>query len=367
MTFLSETADSVSVPVNLGRRSYEIQIGRENLSEAGQFLSSHTEATRAVLVTDKNVQKHYAATMLKSLARCKIAADMLVIKPGERSKTIAVAARLWKKLLELQADRRTVIVALGGGVVGDLAGFVAATFARGLPLLQIPTTLLAQVDSAIGGKTGVNLAQAKNIVGVFHQPLGVLADVTTLTTLPERHYRTGLAEAVKYGVAMDAALFDFLEAHAATIKTRWPDILIPLIAQCCRLKARIVERDEREELGFRIVLNFGHTFAHAFESLSGFKLTHGEALSAGMTCAMRLAWRRGSLERDILGRLTTLLRTFGLPTKPPPVDARQFLAWLKADKKTFCGRPRFVLPARLGEVEIVEDVKPSDIRAVLKA
>jgi len=367
VTYSSDIAEKVSVRVNPGRCSYEIQIGRKNLSTAGDFLRSHSETRHVVLVTDENVRKYYAPTVLKSLARSKIAADMVVVKPGERSKSLTAAARLWRRLLELQADKRTVIVALGGGVVGDLAGFVAATYARGLPVLQLPTTLLAQVDSAIGGKTAVNLVRAKNIVGAFHQPIGVLADVTVLATLPERHYRTGLAEAVKYAVTMDAAFFDFLESDSAAISNRRPEVLIPLVAHCCRLKAGIVERDEREELSIRTVLNFGHTFAHAFETLSRFRLLHGEALSAGMVCAARLAQRRGKLGKDIVERLTALLQTFGLPTQPPPVEIAHFLALLKTDKKALSGGPRFVLPTRLGEVEVVENVELKEIRTVLKA
>ena len=206
-----------------------------------------------------------------------------------------MAASLWQGLLELGADRKTVVAAVGGGVVGDLAGFIAATYARGLRFLQVPTSLLAQVDSSVGGKVGINLPEAKNMVGAFLQPLGVLVDTATLATLPANEYRAGLAEVVKYGVILDAEFFQYLEANTAALdRSATDDVLAHVVARCCRLKADVVEQDEREESGLRAVLNFGHTFGHAFETLCGYgKLLHGEAVAIGMVCAARLAQRLG--------------------------------------------------------------------------
>ncbi len=255
-----------------------------------------------MLISDGNVHPLHGPAVADSLANSGAKVDIIVIEPGEQAKCAAVAESLWRQLLELGADRKTIVVALGGGVVGDLAGFVAATYARGVGLLQIPTTLLAQVDSSVGGKVGINLPGAKNMVGAFWQPLGVLIDTDTLTTLPQREYVSGLAEVVKYGVILDAEFFAELEANAAALAQRRSDVLRRVVARCCRLKANVVEADEREtgcgppELN-RAVLNYGHTFAHALETTSGYgRWLHGEAVSIGMMLR-RPAGARG-LERS---------------------------------------------------------------------
>jgi 3-dehydroquinate synthase len=283
-----------------------------------------------------------------------------------------VADYLWRELLELGADRKTVVVALGGGVVGDLAGFVAATYARGLGLLQIPTTLLAQVDSSVGGKVGINLPDAKNMVGAFWQPIGVLIDIDTLATLPRREYVSGLAEVVKYGVILDADFFGELETNAAAISARQSDMLARVVARCCRLKADVVEADEREtgcgrpELN-RAVLNYGHTFAHALETTSGYgRWLHGEAVSIGMMCAARLARRLGRVDDRFVGRQRELLMALGLPVETPDSDAELLLAAMARDKKSEHGQLRFVLPERLGKVELVGGVSPDDVRSALR-
>jgi 3-dehydroquinate synthetase len=254
-----------SIRVDLGERSYDVAIGAGSLSAAGEFLAARAEAKHVVLITDENVHLLHARRAAEAFSLRDIETDVLVIPPGEASKSLEMAITLWQSLLDLEADRRTVIVAVGGGVVGDLAGFAAATFARGLRFLQLPTSLIAQVDSAVGGKMGINMPGAKNIIGAFHQPIGVLIDVETLATLPDREYRAGLAEVVKYGAALDAELFAYLEQNAAAILERKQDVLLHVITRCCRLKAEIVERDERDESGVRAALNFGHTFGHALE------------------------------------------------------------------------------------------------------
>lgn len=354
------------VRVALGRASYDIEIGSGTLPRAGEFVVARRKATHAVVITDENVERPHAERVAGSLAGSALTVDVLVIEAGEQSKSIGVADHLWQKLLELGADRKSIVVAVGGGVTGDLAGFVAATYARGLAFLQVPTTLLAQVDSAVGGKVGVNLPAAKNMVGAFWQPLGVLIDTETLTTLPEREFRAGLAEVVKYGVILDSVFFRWLEENAARLIARDPEALRYAIAHSCRLKGDIVERDEREETGLRGVLNYGHTFAHAVETLTGYgEVLHGEAVSMGMVCAGKLAHRLGMVDGEFTDRQLNLLRALGLPTAIPELPHDEMLAAMSRDKKVEFGRLRFVLPTRLGHVELVGDVQASHVTAVL--
>lgn len=355
-----------TVRVDLGRRGYDIEIGEGSLAEAGRFLADRAKATHAILVTDENVHKPHALRVAESLGVQDLDVDVIRVEPGEESKSLDVAAGLWQGFLELGADRKTVVVAVGGGVVGDLAGFIAATYARGLRFLQMPTTLLAQVDSSVGGKVGINLPDAKNMIGAFLQPLGVLIDVATLDTLPAREYRAGLAEVVKYGVILDADFFQHLEAHADDIAQRKSPVLKPVIARCCRLKADVVEQDEREETGLRAALNFGHTFGHAFEALAGYGvLLHGEAVSIGMVAAARLAERLGRVDAEFTGRLKNLLEMFGLPVEMPKLPPQQVLEAMMHDKKVQHGKLPFVLPTTLGHVELVNDVGRDLILTVL--
>ncbi len=264
------------------------------------------------------------------------------------------------------ADRKTLLVAVGGGVVGDLAGFVAATYARGISFAQVPTTLLAQVDSSVGGKVGVNLPQAKNMVGAFWQPAAVLVDTQTLQTLPEREYRSGLAEVVKYGVIMDAEFFAKLESETEELVHRQHDVLQTVIARCCRLKADVVEADEREETGRRAILNYGHTFAHAFEAVAGYgQLLHGEAVSIGMMCAARLAERLRMVDSEFVLRQRALLIALSLPVATPELDQDKLIDAMGYDKKAAHGKLRFVLPTELGTVKMVECVDLNDVRAAL--
>jgi 3-dehydroquinate synthase len=323
-------------------------------------------ATHVVLITDENVEPTHATTVAERLDESGLDVDLVVIESGEESKSVDVADQLWTQMLEVGADRKTLVIAVGGGVVGDLAGFVAATYARGLGFLQVPTTLLAQVDSSVGGKVGVNLPGAKNMVGAFWQPLGVLIDTEVLKTLPAREYRAGMAEVVKYGVILDAEFFDYLEHHRAGLVDRHDDVLRHVIARSCQLKAAVVEQDEREETGKRAVLNYGHTFAHAFEATTGYgQFLHGEAVAIGMMCAARLAERLGRIDAELARRQNELLRHVGLPLLLPAVDHGKLLEAMMRDKKVEHGRLRFVLPKRLGEVELVDDVPPDDVRAVL--
>ena len=356
-----------TVRVQLAERCYDIQIGAGTLAEAGRFLSKRAKVTHVVLITDEHVQKPHAMQVAESLGEQDIEVDVVSIEPGEESKSLDVAASLWQGLLELGADRKSVVVAVGGGVVGDLAGFIAATYARGLRFLQVPTSLLAQVDSSVGGKVGIDLPDAKNMIGAFLQPLGVLVDTATLTTLPANEYRAGLAEVVKYGVILDAEFFEYLENNVAAVNERREDVLAQVIARCCRLKADVVEKDEREETGLRAVLNFGHTFGHAFETLSGYgKLPHGEAVGIGMVCAARLAARLGRVDDAFTVRLRELLQSLGVTVEVPRLNAQKILDAMMHDKKVQHGRLSFVLPTCMGHVELVDDVPAADIRAALK-
>jgi 3-dehydroquinate synthase len=354
------------VHVNLGPRSYDIAVGAANLEQIGQFVAERIALTRAAVITDARVETPHATAVAKSLADAGAEVDVLVIPEGESSKSIAMAENLWQKLFDLSADRKTTIVAVGGGVVGDLAGFVAATFARGLAFVQVPTTLLAQVDSSVGGKTGVNLPGAKNMVGAFWQPRCVLVDVQALKTQRDRDYRSGLAEVVKYGVILDADLFARLEKETAALLGRRHRVLQEIVARCCELKAGVVEQDEREESGLRAVLNYGHTFAHAVETVAGYgELLHGEAVAIGMMCAARLAQRLGRVDEAFVARQRALLLALGLPVVLPAVKPNALLAAMAHDKKAEHGKLRFVLPARMGEVEVVSEVNVDDVRTVL--
>lgn len=360
------SAPTQTVHVNLGERSYDIEIGSSNLAHAGPLLCRRGKVSHAVVITDENVQEPHALRVAESLTGESVRVEIVAVEPGEPSKSIDVAAGLWEGLAELGADRQTVVVACGGGVVGDLAGFVAATYARGIRFFQVPTSLLAQVDSSVGGKVGINLPDAKNMVGAFLQPVGVLIDTVTLETLPEREYRAGLGEVVKYGVILDAALFDYLETHVAALINRDPDVLVHLVGRCCRLKADVVEQDEREQTGLRAVLNYGHTFAHALETLTGYgQLLHGEAVAIGMVCASRLAERLGRIDARLTDRQRRLLEGLGLPVELPELDPQGMLDAMMRDKKVQHGRLRFVLPTRLGHVELVGDVDAGDVRAAL--
>src|SRR5262245_49797525 len=357
---------STTIRVALAERSYDIAIGRGTLNAAGQFVLERLPAKQAVVITDSGVRRPHGERVSQSLAASGIKSDLVEVPAGESSKSLAQAERLYGELLRLKADRKTVVVAVGGGVIGDLAGFVAATFARGLAFVEVPTTLLAHVDSSVGGKVGVNLPAAKNIVGAFWQPAGVLIDLDTLKTLPEREYRSGLAEVVKYGVILDADFFAWLESHAAELIARDPAALEHVIARSCRLKADVVERDERELTGLRAVLNYGHTFCHAIETVSGYgKYLHGEAVAMGMVCASRLAQRLGRISADVSARQARLLTTLGLPTAVANLDHDHLLAAMDRDKKTELGQLRFVLPSRLGMVEVVGGIAEDAVRAAL--
>lgn len=354
---------SHNVRVNLSERSYDIHIGSGQLADIGSLLITTQPLSHAVLITDENVTP-YASAVAESLANSGVNVDVLTIESGEPSKSAACAATLWEELLAAGADRKSMVIAVGGGVVGDLAGFVAATFARGLSFVQIPTTLLAQVDSSVGGKTGINLSSAKNMVGAFWQPELVLIDTDVLKTLPERDYVSGLGEVIKYGVIQDEELFGYLEDHMFELKQRDPETLCHVVSRCCRLKADVVEADERETSGRRAILNYGHTFAHALEAASGYgELLHGEAVSIGMMCAARLAESMDRIDASTTARQHALLQAVGLPVAVPRLSLDKLIDLMMHDKKVEYGHLRFVLPDRIGHVELVDGVDENLIRA----
>ena len=323
----------------------------------------------ALIVTDSNVAATHAATVRQSLTEKGWRCETEILPAGETSKSLNILSHVYDRLIDLNADRRTLVIAVGGGVVGDAAGFIAATFMRGIPFIQVPTTLLSAVDSSVGGKTGVNHPRAKNMIGSFYQPIGVLIDTATLETLPDREYRAGLAEVVKYGVILDAEFLQYLEHHVEGINSRQPDVLRHIIAQSCRLKAKVVEADEFETKGLRAALNYGHTFGHAFEALAGYgELLHGEAVAIGMVHASRLAERRGLIDPSLTQRQIRLLSELHLPTALPPgqnYSAEDVLARMRLDKKTVSGSLRFVLPINAGAVKTFSDVLESDVREIL--
>jgi 3-dehydroquinate synthase len=357
-----------SVHVQLGPRSYPIEIGAGTLPGLAAWSEELLPLSHAVIITDSNVDGPHARGVAEGFHDADIDVDLLTVDAGEESKSVEMAAQLWDELLDAGADRKSVVFAIGGGVIGDLAGFVAATFARGLAFVQVPTTLLAMVDSSVGGKVGVNLPEAKNMVGAFWQPRGVWIDTATLATLPEREYRAGLAEVVKYGVILDAEFFGYLEHHAQQLLARDASALEYVIARSCRLKADVVEDDEREETGLRAILNYGHTFAHAIEAVAGYgEWLHGEAVSAGMMCAAKLAQRLDRIDASLVARQQALLAELHLPTTMPDLAADDLLAAMQHDKKVEHGRLRFVLPSRLGHVELVSDVEAADVRAVIES
>ena len=350
-----------SVRVSLSDRSYDIKLLSGSLNSASKvwqrLVDRMQPLSHAVVVCDANVHTHIAEKIAAKLADIGVRVSEIIVPPGEESKSVPQLDSLWARMLDARTDRKSVVVAVGGGVVGDLAGFAAATFARGLRLIQVPTTLLAMVDSSVGGKTGINLPAAKNIVGAFWQPASVIIDSDFLATLPDREYRSGLAEVVKYGVIMDPELFATLESQAGAILGRVPSAVQHVVAQSCRCKAEVVAEDERETGGRRAILNYGHTYAHAIEATTGYgTLLHGEAVSIGMAMAAELACHLKMIDRSLLQRQNQLLQTLGLPLTHPGLDPRRMWRAMQNDKKVEAGRLGFILPTRLGNVTRVEGV-----------
>lgn len=358
------------VNVALAERSYDIAVGPNALGAAGAMIAGVARGRNAVVLTDRHVEPLYLPRVSALLETAGIPlVSTISVEPGESSKSLENYCRTAEKILSLGIDRKTILIALGGGVVGDLAGFLAATLLRGIDFIQIPTTLLAQVDSSVGGKTGVDSAYGKNLIGAFHQPLLVIADTTVLTSLPTREMKAGYAEIVKYGLLGDRPFFEWLEEHGSDVLSGDSGAVTAAVAASCRAKAAIVAEDEREG-GRRALLNLGHTFGHALEAESGFgeALNHGEAVSVGMVLAFDLSVRLGHCPANDLMRVRSHLLRHGLPVSPPRdvgFAATGLIRRMQSDKKAERGRLTFVLVRGIGEAFVARDVQTSSVEAAL--
>ncbi|MHB8494023.1 MAG: 3-dehydroquinate synthase [Casimicrobiaceae bacterium] len=351
-----------TLTVGLHERAYPIHIGSGLLPRAGVLLAAEP-GQRTLIVTNAVVAAHHLAPLKASLRDRGAQVDVVLLPDGEAHKNLSTLNDLLTRLLELRAERGTTLIALGGGVIGDIAGFAAAVYQRGMPFVQVPTTLLAQVDSSVGGKTGVNHPLGKNMIGAFWQPRAVLIDTDCLATLPDRELRAGLAEVIKYGAIRDAALFAWLEANMPALLAKDTAALAHAIHRSCEIKASIVAADERES-GVRALLNFGHTFGHAIEAAQGYGAwLHGEAVAAGMVCAARLSERACGFDPADRQRLTGLIAAAGLPVAPPAINAARWLELMRRDKKVEGGAMRFVLLAALGRALVRADLADADVVA----
>ena len=354
------------IDVSLGERSYPIYFGKGFGATFAPTCQQHGIPERVVIVTDSNVARHYLEPIEKNLRQFKFSVSSIVIPPGEQQKSIPRANQIYTQLLKEGVGRKSAIVALGGGVVGDLAGFVAATYQRGVTLVQVPTTLLAQVDSSVGGKVAVNHRLGKNMIGSFFQPRFVWIDAETLSTLPGREVVCGLGEVAKYGVVFDAEFFSYLETNLERIQQLDPESMLAVLARCCELKAHVVSEDEREQ-GLRIVLNYGHTVGHALEAAGNYRvLKHGEAVLLGMAAESFIARELGLLPPEVHERIQKLVQRFPLRFSKSVFAPARVLAALARDKKSVDGKARFVLPLRLGEVQVVDEVGNPLVRASLR-
>jgi len=358
-----------TVNVSLGSRSYPIFIGGKILAGLGTHCAELQLGRRCVIISDDNVAPRYAAKAAASLRKAGFESWLITVPAGEKSKNLRMFQTCCDRLAGHRLERASFIVALGGGVVGDLAGFVASAYLRGIDFVQVPTTLLAQVDSSVGGKVGVNLAAGKNLVGAFHQPRLVLCDLAALRTLPPREFRAGLAEVIKYGIIYDDALFARLERDLPKLLRRDGEVLTAVVARCCEIKAEVVGQDETET-GVRAILNFGHTIGHAIEAISGYgKYLHGEAISIGQVAAAKLSVRAAGLPVEEAERIEKLFVRAGLPTAIK-LSARRQTALIEAmrlDKKVSDGQIRFVLARRIGHVEPGHTIPPEWVRGALTA
>lgn len=350
--------------VDLGERSYPIYIG-DGLLQDQQLLASHIQASQVVLVSNETVSPLYLEQVRQALGERALVTDV-ILPDGESYKTLDTLGSIFDAVMAQNHNRTTTFIAVGGGVVGDITGFAAASYQRGVHFIQVPTTLLAQVDSSVGGKTAVNHPLGKNMIGAFYQPQAVIIDIATLKTLPEREYAAGLAEVVKYGLISDAVFYRWLQENLSALKAKDESVLAQAVRRSCEIKAEVVAQDEREG-GVRAILNLGHTFGHAIETAQGYGTwLHGEAVSAGMVLALRLSAARGQISEEEVGQGVALLAACGLPTAPPEsMRAADFLALMARDKKVIDGRLRLILLREIGAADIVDDVAEAELIQLL--
>ena len=332
----------------------------------GEFISKRFKPSRSIIITHPSIRNLFGEKIESGLAAASIASGFIEVPEGEASKSLKQVEFIYDRMLEMHCDRKSALIALGGGVVGDLTGFIAATYQRGISFIQIPTTLLAQVDSSVGGKTAVNHPRGKNMIGAFYQPKLVVIDLDTLQTLPKKEFRAGLSEVVKYGIIADAKLFNFIENNIEEILSLKSKSLEHIIETSCSIKARVVEKDELENR-HRMILNFGHTFGHSIETLTNYtKYLHGEALAIGMVEAAWLSVETGRCGEDLPMRITSLLKKIGLPTQSPGLKPKDLIESMYHDKKTTHNKLRFILAKDIGSIEIVDDVSEISIKAALR-
>jgi 3-dehydroquinate synthase len=342
-------------PDTQGKRGYNIYIGTGLLEQAGLLLKENGLHDKAVIITDQRVYSIHGSLLLQALERDQFQVTVLRIEPGENQKSLETAGRLYEALTDANAERSTPIIALGGGVIGDLAGFVAATYMRGVPLVQIPTTVLAQADSSLGGKTAVNHKNIKNMIGTFYPPSLTIADINTLKTLSERELNAGLAEVIKYGIILDKRFFEYLELNIGNIQKQDNNVLETIIVKAASYKADIVAQDPYDR-GIRNILNFGHTIGHAVETASHLSIWHGEAVAIGMVAEARIAQEVGLLSGNAIERIINLLKSAGLPTALPTFSGGKLLDIMRHDKKVADGKIRFILPTEIGAVKMTDEV-----------
>lgn len=353
-----------SVKVELGANSYEVRVGSGLLPKVGRWLKEMGFSGKAVIIADTTVKGLYAEVLKKGLAAAGFNVTVLEIPPGEEQKTLKSAGRLYSALSAARAERTTPILALGGGVTGDLAGFVAATYRRGVPYIQVPTTFLAMVDSSIGGKTAVDHGRLKNVVGAFYQPKLVVADIGTLKTLPAVELSNGMAEVIKLAAIMGPGLFDYLETKIEKAMALYADVLEHIIVENAGIKAGVVALDEKET-GPRVILNYGHTVGHAVEAVSDFALKHGQAVAIGMIAENEISRRMGILDRAESARIEKVIKSAGLPLQVPALDKNKLMRAMQQDKKVRQGKVRFVLLKTIGEAFITDKVDPALVEEVL--
>ncbi len=359
--------DTKSFRVELGERSYNIYVGSGLISRTGELIKENlSSADRCAVVTNDAVNRLHGIALMASLGETGIDAELVLVPIGEEAKSWDVAESLLGDLVDLGLDRKSVVIAFGGGSVGDVAGFVASIFLRGVRLVHVPTTLLSQVDSSIGGKTAVNHPKGKNLVGAFHQPSAVIIDPHLLRTLPQRELISGLAEVLKHGVIADSEIFNILEKRADGVLRKEMDVLTDLISMCCAIKAGFVELDERDTEGVRAALNYGHTAGHALELLTHLEMSHGEAVAVGMDVAAQISNRVGLIEKVDVERQRRLLKRLGLGTDLPDIDSSELLKAMHRDKKVEMNTIRFVLPTGIGSPPILRAVPDNLISQVLE-